>query len=135
MGAFREENKVYGFVSAGLKADYPSLSTVSTPVSASATFPCVSIFEAGNIAHPSAVTLDNRENVSSVTFEINAYSNKKTGAKAEATDLIWKADELMQDLGFIRSSLVRTPNWDGNIFRLTSRYQRLAAPGEIDYSS
>ena len=84
-------------------------------------FPCVFIHEADNFN----VGFDgcNHEVVTGVMYEVEVYSNKQNGKKAEAKSIMLLIDSTLTRLGFKRIMLQQVPNLaDATIFRLTARY-------------
>ena len=57
-------------------------------------------------------------------YEINIYSNKSSGKKAEAKAIANTLDEAMAEKGFTRSFREQIPNLkDATIYRIVIRYQ------------
>ena len=84
-------------------------------------FPCVFVSEADNFN--AGFDGCNEEIVTGVMYEIEVYSNKQNGKKAEAKRIMAIADGVMTSLGFTRTMLQQIPNMsDATIFRLTARY-------------
>lgn len=84
-------------------------------------FPCVYISEADNFN--AGFDGCNTEVVTGVMYEIDVYSNKQNGKKAEAKSIMAIVDSVMTPLGFTRTLLQQIPNMsDATIFRLTARY-------------
>ena len=84
-------------------------------------FPCVYISESDNFN----VGFDgcNHEIVTGVMYEVEVYSNKQNGKKAEAKSIMAIVDGVLTPLGFTRTLLQQIPNMsDATIFRLTARY-------------
>lgn len=84
-------------------------------------FPCVFINEADN----ANVGFDgcNHEIVTGVMYEVEVYSNKQNGKKAEAKAIMKVVDELLTRYGFTRTLMQQIPNMsDASIFRLVARY-------------
>lgn len=64
------------------------------------------------------------ENVAALMYEVNVYSNKTSGKKAEAKAIAATADEAFASLGFTRTMSSQVPNLnDASIYRITCRYQ------------
>ena len=84
-------------------------------------FPCVYISEADNFN--TGFDGCNHEVVTGVMYEVEVYSNKQNGKKAEAKDIMKTVDGVLTPLGFTRTLLQQIPNMsDATIFRLTARY-------------
>ena len=83
--------------------------------------PCVFISEADNFN--AGFDGCNHEIVTGVMYEVEVYSNKQNGKKAEAKSIMAIVDGVMTPLGFRRTLLQQVPNMqDATIFRLTARY-------------
>lgn len=88
-----------------------------------ARFPAVTIVEADNRVLTQMRT-ENIENAVSSMFEINIYSNKTSGKKAEAKAIANAADEKMESIGYTRSFREQIPNLkDATIYRIVCRYE------------
>ena len=59
----------------------------------------------------------------SVMYEINVYSDKQTGKKAEAKAIADIVDEAMQSMKFSRNMRSQIPNIDRTIYRVTMRFE------------
>lgn len=86
-------------------------------------FPFVTIEEKSNSVVRSMRTTD-IENMVSVMYEINVYSNKEGSKKSEAKKIMAFADNCMAELGFTRTFMNPIPNLeDATIYRITARYE------------
>lgn len=84
-------------------------------------FPCVYLSEADNFN--AGFNGCNKEVVTGVMYEVDVYSNKQNGKKAEAKNIMTIIDSVLTPLGFRRNMLQQIPNLaDATIFRLTARY-------------
>lgn len=84
-------------------------------------FPCVFIYEGDNFN--AGFDGCNHEIVTGVMYEIEVYSNKHNGKKAEAKKIMAIVDGVLTPLGFTRTMLQQVPNMaDATIFRLIARY-------------
>ena len=72
------------------------------------------------------------ENHSTLMYEVNVYSNKKTGKKTECKKIITLVDEAMSALGFTRIMLQPIPNMDdATIYRMTARYRAVVSKDKV----
>ena len=78
------ESKVIAAVKAALSTDYPDLLIYSMMIPSPESFPCVCVEEIDNYIYKDAMTTSRIENIAEVTYEVNVYSNSKTGKKSEA---------------------------------------------------
>jgi hypothetical protein len=117
------EFELFTEVATALRASFDGIYVTGEYVRTPARFPCVSIEERDNTAWRNSRTNENYENHAAVMYEINVYSNKQTGKKAEAKAIAEVADGVMQKLGFTRTMLSPTQNLaDATIYRITGRY-------------
>lgn len=128
------EAEVYDAVSGAVLARFPDALTVAEYVRAPARFPCVSIVEMDNIAYERTQDSASLENHARVMFEVNAYSNKQFGKKAECRALAASTDAAFARLGFTRTFMQPVPNLeDATIFRIIARYTAVIAQNKTIY--
>lgn len=117
------ENTVFNYVANALHAAYSTISVYGEYVEAPEIFPSVSLVEDDNSEIESNVTLTREpETASQLMYTVNVYSNKTTGKKAQAKEIMNLIDERMHDMGFIRTMRSQLPNVDRTIYRVTARY-------------
>ena len=117
------ENDVYAAVAAAIREQFPSAFISGEYIEAPASFPAVTIVEADNRVFTRMRTLDIENAVTSM-IEINIYSNKSTGKKAEAKAIAATADETMTSIGYTRTFRQQVPNLkDATIYRIVCRYE------------
>lgn len=123
------ENDVFDIVSTALKAEYPNLKVSGEYEAIADKLPAVTIAQ-----EDSRIVEDMRtiyiENAIHVMFQLDVYSNKVATRKSEAKAIMSLADDAMSELGFTRTFLEPTPNFnDSRIFRLTARYEAIVGDG------
>lgn len=97
-------------------------------IQSSSMFPCVQVVEIDSRVFERGSTLSRIEVFATVVIEINFFSNKTSGKKEECRQLATIADEVMEGLGFMRTLLSQTPNYeDSTVYRMTGRWQKLQA--------
>ena len=117
------ESVIYDAVSKALSDAHPSIYCTGEYVSSPSKFPTVSIVEADNRVYQSMRTLT-IENAASVMYEVNIYSNKKTGKKSEAKAIASTLDEKFAEIGFTRTFRQQISNLnDATIYRIVCRYE------------
>jgi len=121
------ENLVYDRLSTAIKTAHTTVQTSSEYLDAPSSFPFVSIVEADNSVYRKTQTTDGKERHAETMFDINVYSNKKSGRKAEAKKIANTIDTNMESYGFTRITKLATPNADDSIYRITLRYQGVVA--------
>ena len=116
------ENEVYTRVAEVLRVDFPGINISGEYANVPSSFPHVSFVQSDNRIVKSKTGIDHE--MASVTFEVNVYSNKKTGRKTECKQIIKKIDEVMFSMNFRRLNLTVVPNLENaTIYRLVSRYE------------
>ena len=120
------ENEIFNAVAQKVRAIYPGMYMTGEYIRAPAAFPCVSIEEKNNAVWRNSRDTASNENHAAVMYEINVYSNKVNGKKAECKAIAKTVDEAMIGLGFTRNMLNPIPNLaDATVFRLTGRYSAI----------
>lgn len=118
------EQEIFSEISAKVRAKYPKIFMTGEYVSAPSSFPCVSLVEIDNATFRNSQTQGGQENHAAVTYELNVYSNKKTGKKAECKEIAALIDELLMERNFTRMLLEPIPNTqDATIYRMLGRYR------------
>ena len=117
------ENDVFTAVAEAIRERFQNVFISSEYVETPARFPAVTIMEADNRVLYSMRTL-NIENAISSMIEINIYSNRSSGKKAEAKEIAAVADEVMSSIGYTRTFREQIPNLnDATIYRIVCRYE------------
>lgn len=126
------ENEVYTMIADELRRNFSNLDISGTYVSAPAKFPHVSIEMVDNTIM--AKTMDSGDYEVAITvFEINIYSNKANGKKAECKKIAKVIDNFLLPYNFRRMALTPVQNMaNQNIYRLVARY-RVATDGKNFY--
>lgn len=120
------ENQVIDAIDRELATAYPSAVVTAGYVRSSSQFPCVQVVEIDTRVLERASTLSTIEVMATVVIEINFFSNKTSSKKEECKELAAITDEVMENLGFMRTMLSQTPNYeDSTIFRMTGRWQKI----------
>lgn len=89
-------------------------------------FPAVYIVQQDSYNHTDSIDFDGTH-ADRLMYEVNVYSNKKSGRKQQCSQIMATVDAKLQELGFIRTSRmpISTPNLEPNIYRLTARYRTI----------
>ena len=128
------ENDVINTVATVVRAKHPDISIVGEYVKKPPAFPCVSIVEMDNQSYQRTEDSGSSENHASVMYEINCYSNKTVGKKAECKAIMALIDEQMLALGFARTMLQPIPNLDdATIYRMVGRYSAVISKDKVIY--
>lgn len=126
------ENEVFDSVATQLRAKYPNIYMVGEYVKTPPKFPSVSLVEMDNQSYQSTEDSGGSENHVSVMYEVNVYSNKTVGKKAECKKIAALIDELMLALGFARTMIQPIPNLDdATIYRMVGRYSAVISKDKV----
>lgn len=128
------ETEIFSVIAEKARVEYPKLFMTGEYVKSPSSFPCVSLVEIDNATFRNSQTTDLRENHVAVTYELNVYSNKKSGKKSECKAIASYIDELLLRLGFTRTMLEPVPNeGDATIYRMLGRYRAVIGKDHTIY--
>lgn len=128
------EEEVFGIVATKVREQYPKIFMVGEYVKAPPSFPCASLVQMDNHHDVSTQTTDCMENHADVMFELNVYSNKNKGKKAECKAIAVLIDSELARLGFTRTMLNPIPNMDSaTIYRMIGRYTAKVSKENVIY--
>lgn len=128
------ETEIFNIVSEKVREKYPKIFMTGEYVKSPSSFPCVSLLEADNQIYRNTRTTDTIENHVQVIYEVNVYSNKKSGKKAECKEIIGFIDKQLERLGFTRTLLTPVPNeQDATIYRMVARYRAIVSKNKVIY--
>ena len=120
------ENIVTDEIITELATAYPSATVGSEYTRTTARFPYVQVVEMDNSVLESASTLSTIEVMATLTYEIQIFSNKKSGRKAECKALAAIVDNVMESLGFHRIMLNQVLNYeDATVYRMVGRWRKI----------
>lgn len=122
------ETEIFNAVATIVRAKFASIYMTGEYVASPSSFPCVSLVEIDNATYRNSQTQSSIENHVAVTYEVNIYSNKKTGKKSQCKEIAAVIDEAMAGLNFTRMMLEPVPNQDdATIYRMLGRYRAVVA--------
>lgn len=128
------ETEIFDIVAKAVRNAYPDIYMIGEYVKSPSKFPCVSLVEIDNSAYRRTQTDSSVENHAEVLYELNVYSNKKSGKKSECKAIASLIDNEMAALGFSRSMLQPIPNMDdATIYRMTGRYRAVVSKDKMIY--
>ena len=117
------ESEIFNTVAKAVREKYPSVFMSGEYIKAPSKFPFVSLVEMSNTAYDRTQTSGSLENHASLMYEVNVYSNKKSGKKSECKAIATLIDNELATLGFSRTMLQPIPNMDdATIYRMIGRY-------------
>lgn len=128
------ETEVFNIVATALREEYPKIFIVGEYVKSPPSFPCASIVEVDNQTYRNTRTSSSYENHAQVMYEVNVYSNKKSGKKTECKEIISFIDKQLEALGFTRTMMNPAPNEvDATIYRMVGRYRAIISRNNTIY--
>lgn len=128
------ESEVFNIVSKATRAKYPKIYMTGEYVKSPPSFPCVSLIETDNQIYRNTRDSGTIENHAQVLYEVNVYSNKTSGKKAECKAIIAFIDIQMEALGFTRTLMNPVPNEeDATVYRMVARYRAIVSKEKVIY--
>lgn len=128
------ENEIFNEVSKRVREKYPKIFMTGEYVKSPSSFPCVSLVEMDNTTYGDSQTSEGKENHASVMYEMNIYSNKTTGKKAECKAIASLIDDVFMGMNFTRIMLEPVPNLnDATIYRMLGRYRAVVSKNKMIY--
>lgn len=130
------ENEIFTDIANAVEAQMPEASLSSEYVKAPPKFPHGSVVEVDNAVLLRTRSSSSNENHATVMYEVNVYSNKKIGKKAECRKLFGIIDERFIQMGFTRTMMNVIPDlYDATIYRMVGRYQAVVSSNHTIYRS
>lgn len=128
------ETEVFGIVSSDVRLKYPKVYMTGEYVKSPPSFPCVSLIETDNQVYRNTRDSGCIENHAQIQYEVNVYSNRTSGKKAECKEIISLIDSKMEKLGFTRTFMNPVPNeQDATIYRMIARYRAIVSKNKTIY--
>lgn len=94
--------------------------------------PCVNIYQMNNSTYERTLDTSLTEHHASVVFQVDVFSNKKSGAKSEVKELFNILDEAMQKMKFVRTEFNFIPNASTSVTRGSARYNGIVMEGKTN---
>ena len=128
------ESEIFNIVSTTVRAKYPNIYMTGEYVKSPPSFPCISLIEEDNQIYRKTRDTGNIENHVQILYEVNVYSNKTSGKKAECKEIIALIDTQMEKLGFTRTLMNPVPNeMDATVYRMVARYRAIVSKNKTIY--
>lgn len=89
------ENQIYTPIAEALREAFPGIDTSGEYVKAPSAFPHVSIVEQDNYPTLTHLSTSDSEEYATIMYEVNVYSNKSSGKKAQCRSIMKVIDDLM----------------------------------------
>lgn len=123
------ENDVINMVAVAVRNFNTTVLVTSEHEPAQLSMPAVTVMEIDNTIVQRMRTTK-IENADRVVYQINVYSDKANGRKAEAKSLMALVDNAMLNAGFTRIMMNQIPNLvDSRVYRIVARYSAVVGPG------
>ena len=103
--------------------------TVLTP----SVFPCACIEESDNYAYSQSQDSGSNENHAEVVYDVNVYSNKQKGKKAQCKEILAVIDDYFTSIGFTRTIKNPVSLDDATKYRLFARYSAVVSKNGMIY--
>ena len=128
------ENEIFNEVSKRVRKKFPKIFMTGEYVKSPSSFPCVSLVEMDNSTYEDSQTSEGGENHATVMYEVNIYSNKTTGKKAECKAIASLIDDVLMGMNFTRIMLEPMLNQnDVTIYRMLGRYRAIVSKNKTIY--
>lgn len=119
-----KKNQTYTYIRSKLLEYEPTVFCTNDRIYASSRFPTVEIREISAV--PQRDNIDLSDSSYRITWEVTAYSDRKSGAAEEAYNLVRKAEEAFNEIGFRMVMNQPTENTkEITIKRHTARFTRI----------
>ena len=128
------ENQVFQAVATAFRAAYPNGFIAGEYVAQPPKFPAVSVVEMDNSVYQRGVDSGSIENFANVMYQVDIYSNKASGKKAQCKAIAALIDEQFAALGLVRSFMNPVQNInDATVYRMTGRYRGVVDKNQTVY--
>lgn len=128
------ESQVFQNVATAFRTAYPDGFIASEYVAKPSKFPAAFVVEMSNTATRSTQDSGSLERHADVMYQVDIYSNRIKGKKAECRGAAEVIDAEFAKMGFTRTFLNPIPNMnDATIYRITARYIATVDPYNIIY--
>ena len=128
------EDELFTTIATALRSAYTGIYVTGEYVNQPPQMPAVFIVEQDNSVYQRGVDSGDMENFAEVMYQVDVYSNKNKGRKAECNAIIGTVDEQFNRMGFTRTFLNHVPNMnDAAIYRMTARYRGVVGKDKLIY--
>lgn len=116
------ENEVFSRVAKAVRDVRDDVNLTSDYIPETATFPHVSIMQIDSVTAQNQQS--HEESLVTVTFQVDVYSNKHTGRKSEAKEIMAVISDAFFKMNFLRLEMMPLPSlYDSTIYRITARFR------------
>lgn len=126
------ENSLFSEVANVLRMKFPGIYVTGEESAVEARFPCCSFLEYDNA--DSERHMDSGPNhFGDIYYEVNAYSNKTSGKKAEAKAIVSAVAEVLTRYGFTMTSKTYMNMNEASVGRCVARFKATVDSNEVIY--
>ena len=128
------ESPLFTEIAGELRSAYSGITVYGEYVAAPAGFPSVAFVEMDNATYLPSWSNRSLEQYAEVMYEVNVYSNRTKGKKAEAKAIMGTIDTILQAYGFERMLCQPIQNMnDATIYRMVARYRAVVSDDLVVY--
>ncbi len=127
------ENEIFTTIATAVRSGFPGISVYGESHLVPESFPCLTIQEIDNYTDIDSIDSGSFENVASVTYELNVYTNDTSGKKAKAKAILGVADGILINKGFSRTSSEPISLDDSTKCRIVARYRAKVGRDKMIY--
>ena len=127
------ETDVFSAVASQLRSEYLGIYVASVKKRIPSFFPAVQIVERSNVVASDTSDSGDIENHADLMYEVEVYSNKTSGAKLEAKEIMGFVDACFKELGFKRQFCEPVENSDSSVYRYLARFIGRASKNKVIY--
>ena len=127
------ESQVFTAVKTALVSAVSGITVEAVPNYAPSKFPFVSLEEADNYVYLPSRDTSNSDNHANVMYEVNIFTNKQNGKKAQAKAILAIVDGVMDRLGFTKTVCTPLTLSDASMYRIAARYIGVVGKDNIIY--
>lgn len=123
-------NSIFTAIRSAAIAEVSTVNCTQTYAATPTKFPTVFAREIGRFTPQETATMSNAQNIYETTWEVQIFSNLKTGAKEQAYKLMDAVKGALRSLYFVETFENPLENGDNNYYTLVARFRRIIGSGE-----
>jgi len=123
-------NAIFTRIRASVLEEEPTANCTQTYAPVPSKFPTVFTREIGRFTPAQTASFANAQDIYETTWEVQIYSNLKTGAKEQAYALMGAAKSALRELYFVESMENPIENGSNTYYILVARFRRIIGSGE-----
>lgn len=123
-------NAIFTAIRSAVTAVVGTAYCTQTYVGIPSKFPTVFAREVGRFTPTEAATMSNAQDIYETTWEVQIFSNLKTGAKEQAYSLMGAVKTALRGLYFVETMENPIESGDNSYYTLVARFRRIIGSGE-----